>query len=137
MLTVERKYTIHQSSEAVWQKIGDFGAIHKWHPAVSSCTVEVHNGAKQRILLLADGAKLVEQRIDDGKKINSYTYKIIAGPLPVENYQSTLAVVNAEGGSEIRWTGSFTALGCSDDEAKAAIADIYEAGLTAVGALLQ
>lgn len=137
MLTVERKHAIPKSPEVIWKTIGDFGVIHKWHPAVSTCTVEEHQGAKQRVLLLVDGAKLVEQRIDDGKTPNSYTYRIIAGPLPVENYQSTLAVVNTEEGSEIRWTGSFVAIGCSDNEAKAVIAEIYEAGLTAVGTLLR
>lgn len=55
------------------------------------------------------------------------------GPLPVANYSSTLSVkADDDGGAGIKWVGTFDAKGASDDEAKAVIEGIYDAGLNAI-----
>ncbi|MEX6505725.1 SRPBCC family protein [Jiella sp. M17.18] len=120
---------------AVWQTIGSFCDISKWHPAVEKCVESDANGAKRRTLTLAGGGgTLVEEQVsrDDAKM--TYTYKIVEGPLPVENYQSTISVTPAGDGSDISWTGTFDAKGASDDDAKKVIRGIYESGLQSIAA---
>jgi len=63
----------------------------------------------------------------------SLSYKILEGPLPVSNYESTIRVTdNGDGGSKVVWNSTFDANGASDDEAINIITGIYAAGLDAV-----
>ena len=121
-----------QSVDAVWQKIGDFCGISQWHPAVANCTLSADK--KDRTLTLKGGGTIVEHLVRWSDKMHSYTYKIVSGPLPVDNYESTLHVRAAKSGSGsvISWRGHYTAKGASDADAKKAIDGVYDAGLTAL-----
>ena len=116
------------AANAVWAKVGDFCGIAKWHPAVKNCTPSQKDGAAMRLLDLGGGASVLEKLIsrDDAKR--SYSYAIVEGVLPVQNYVSTLTV-NANGaGSTILWTGKFDAKGAPDADAAKLISGIYQAG---------
>ena len=121
-----------QSVDAVWQKVGDFCGIAKWHPAIAKC--ELSSDGKERTLSLKGGGSIVERLVRWNDKAHSYTYKILSGPLPVANYVSTLRVKAAKSGqgSVVSWSGHYAAKGASDAEAKKAIDGVYEAGLTAL-----
>ncbi|HXR20438.1 MAG TPA: SRPBCC family protein [Steroidobacteraceae bacterium] len=124
--------TTSQSVDAVWQKIGDFCGIAQWHPAIAKC--ELTADKKDRTLTLKGGGSIVEHLVRWSNKTHSYTYKIVSGPLPVDNYVSTLRVSAAKSGSGsvISWRGHYTAKGASDADAKKAIDGVYDAGLTAL-----
>jgi hypothetical protein len=124
--------TTSQSVDAVWQKIGDFCGISQWHPAIAKC--ELSADKKDRTLTLKGGGTIVEHLVRWSDKRHSYTYKIVSGPLPVENYESTLRVSAAKSGSGsvISWRGHYAAKGASDADAKKAIDDVYDSGLTAL-----
>src|SRR3984885_11331262 len=121
-----------QSVDAVWQKIGDFCGIGQWHPAIAKC--ELSADKKDRTLTLKAGGTIVEHLVRWSDKTHSYTYKIVSGPLPVENYESTLRVSAAKSGSGsvISWRGHYAAKGASDADAKKAIDGVYDSGLTAL-----
>jgi hypothetical protein len=124
--------TTSQSVDAVWQKIGDFCGIGQWHPAIAKC--ELSADKKDRTLTLKGGGTIVEHLVRWSDKTHSYTYKIVSGPLPVENYESTLRVSAAKSGSGsvISWRGHYAAKGASDADAKKAIDGVYSSGLTAL-----
>jgi hypothetical protein len=124
--------TTSESVDAVWRKIGDFCGIANWHPAVAKC--ELSADKKERTLTLKGGSTLVEHLVSWNDKTHSYTYKIVSGPLPVDNYISTLHVATAKSGSGsvIYWRGQYTAKGASDADAKNAIDGVYSAGLTSL-----
>jgi len=121
-----------QSVDAVWKKIGDFCGISQWHPAVASCTLSADK--KDRTLTLKGGGTIVEHLVRWSNHHHFYTYKIVSGPLPVDNYESTIAVKadKSGSGSVITWNGKYAAKGASDAEAKKAIDGVYDAGLTAL-----
>ncbi len=125
--------TSSQSVDAVWQKIGDFCGISQWHPAIAKC--ELSADKKDRTLTLKGGGTIVEHLVRWSDKMHSYTYKIVSGPLPVDNYVSTIHVSAAKSGSGsvISWRGHYSAkTGATDADAKKAIDGVYDAGLTAL-----
>lgn len=121
--------TTSQPVDAVWQKIGDFCGIANWHPAVAKCDLSADK--KERTLTLKGGGTIVEKLVKWNDANHSYTYKIVSGPLPVADYESTLHVHAAKSGkgSVISWTGHYNAKGASDADAKKTIDGVYDAGI--------
>ncbi len=115
--------------DAMWQKVGDFCGIAKWHPAIAKCDLSADG--KERTLTLKGGGTIVEKLVHWSDKTHSYTYRIVSGPLPVANYESTLRVRAAKSGkgSVVSWRGHYAAKGASDADAKKAIDGVYDAGL--------
>ena len=116
------------SPDQVWSKIGDPGAISSWHPAIAKSTLE----GKARQCTLANGAQIDEaiDHVDDANR--SYSYRIVESPLPVEDYRSTIKVVEADGGCSVEWTSSFDVSAGPAEDTVAMIKDVYAAGLAAL-----
>jgi hypothetical protein len=131
-LEVRQSVEVAASPEQVWQAIGGFCSIAEWHPAVARCAAGEQDGAALRKLTTVDGAMLVERRVQYSEEGMSYSYQIVESPLPVEDYEATLAVMDSAGGSMITWSGEFVAAGAPDAEARTAIEDLYAAGLAAL-----
>ena len=85
-----------------------------------------------RTLALKGGGTIVEEQVERDEAGMSYTYRIIESPLPVANYESTIAVGH-EGGTTIVWTGKFDAKGAPDADAIGVIEGIYQGGLELAG----
>lgn len=133
MVTVAEKVTLDASSEDVWALIGGFGALHAWHPAVAACDTEQDGDASLRRLTLADGSKIVERLTAHDDTARSYTYTILdAGPLPVRNYRSTIAVSGDKSVATVSWSSEFEAEQVPEADAQAAISGVYTAGLVAL-----
>ncbi|MBC8130481.1 MAG: SRPBCC family protein [Rhizobiaceae bacterium] len=133
-LDVDESADIKASPAKVWETIGDFCGIGNWHPAVEKCELGEDAGVATRTLTLAGGGgTLVEALVSRDEAGMTYTYKILSGPLPVDNYQSTITVKADGETSEVDWVGTFDAKGTSDAEAEKVITGIYESGLKAIG----
>ena len=115
-------------AKTVWAVIGNFNALPDWHPAVEKSELKKEDGATVRKLSLMGGGTIEEklEQIDD--KERRYTYTIISGPLPVNNYTSTLSVRDSGKGCSVEWSSDFEAKGAPEGDAVAAITGIYEAG---------
>lgn len=129
-LEVTRSITINAGIDDVRSHAGDFCAISVWHPAVETCEISEEGGTTYRILTLGDGAQIKESH--DGDTANGYSYTIVEGPLPVENYSSTFEAEGDYGSTTITWTSTFDASGATDEEAKDLIAGIYDGGLSSI-----
>lgn len=118
------------SAQRVWDTIGGFNDLAKWHPAVARSEESKSGNTRLRTLHLHGGASLVErlETIDD--KARSYSYNILEGPLPVTRYRSTLRVTEkADGrGCTVEWSSEFEPSGASESDAIKAIRGVYEAG---------
>jgi carbon monoxide dehydrogenase subunit G len=128
-IQVSKSIDVDAPPAKVWETIGDFCGIGDWHPVVEKCELSTKNGKKLRTLSLKGGGTLVEEqgyRDDDDME---YSYSIIDGPLPVENYNSTLEVEPEGAGSKVTWSSTFNAKDVEDAKAEQAIADVYDAGL--------
>ena len=66
---------------------------------VAECVDGKQDGAPMRTLTTTDGAVLVERRVQYSDEGMSYSYQILESPLPVADYESTLAVMDGPEGS--------------------------------------
>jgi uncharacterized protein YndB with AHSA1/START domain len=131
---VERKVVVPASVEEVWRRVGDFGAIKSWHPAIATCDVERNGPQIFRHLRTHDGGEFLEREIaeHDDETDHSYAYEIVWSPLPVSNYQSVFRVVPHEEGARVEWSSHFEADGTTEHEAALVVAGVYEAGLESI-----
>lgn len=125
--------TLHLSVAApdIWNVIGDFNGLARWHPAIEGCQVTGEGVGSIRTLEVVGGLRIVEE-LKDYQPGTSYSYSILEGPLPVKNYFSCLSVSAGPDGSIVTWESSFEADGVPDEIAESAVRDIYMAGLTAI-----
>ncbi|MFK7995854.1 MAG: SRPBCC family protein [Granulosicoccus sp.] len=124
VLMVREKVAFNKTADEVWKRIGDFCAIADWHPAVANCVVE----GETRILTLVDGGAIEEARTDASAM--SYKYTISSGPLPVDHYKASFKIKDKKDGtSMLIWSASFSPKGASEDEAKAVVQGIFDAGI--------
>jgi hypothetical protein len=130
--------TIPASPQAIWDMVGDFGAIAKWHPAIAECHAEGTGPGALRRLTLVNGTTLAErlEEFNDGERY--YSYSLVEGPLPVRDYYATLHVRAAYDApsSTIEWTGAFTARDVPENEAEQLIRSVYQAGIDNLQRLL-
>ncbi len=129
---VERKQTVPATPEQVWAVVGDFGALADWHPGVATCDVERHGEVIHRHIRTVDGGEILERELGDHPDDHSYTYEILSSPLPVRDYRAIFRVVAAPEGSKVIWSSTFEPADVSVEEAAAAIAAIYDAGLASI-----
>ncbi len=136
-LKVKEEVVIREVCDVVWPHIKNFADMHKWHPAVFSVDAKGGNepGAT-RVLTLGDanGPKVYEELVKYSNKAQSLTYtitKVDPKVLPVKNYQARLRTEKEGSRCEVDWQGTFDNADPSmtDEEAKAAVAGVYRAGL--------
>lgn len=116
-------------AQAVWAVIGGFNALPSWHPAVAASELSEAAGGKVRTLSLKGGGSIEErlEQADDGAR--RYSYSIVASPLPVSDYLSTLSVKDTGSGCTVEWSGEFKPDGAPETAAVDTVRQIYEAGL--------
>lgn len=158
---VKETIFINASPEQVWELVGDFGGLHKWHPAVASTELK---GENMRLLTLkAEGNPTITEELDklneekmmmvykieDMSVVKTIQFNSQETPyytLPVTNYKSWLTVKAKDGGSEVMWKGKFyrsfmanppVPEGQSDQDAVNAITGVYTSGLNNLKAILE
>ena len=136
-INVSRETVINQPRDIVWETMGHFNALEKWHPAVVSSQI---SGADvpTRLLILGDGS-IVREELIDYRENSAYTYKIVGGPFPVKNYISTISVEDVGGTrTRVTWKGSFDpADGVSRQESEKTMVGVYEGGLSNLKKILR
>ena len=110
--------------DVLWEKIGDFLALDRWMAGIPPMESE-KDGTVRRI---GSGANaIVEELVERGDR--AYTYRILAGPLPVKDYVCTLSVVPSGDGSLVEWKSTFEPNGVPEEQAVTIVRGIYTAGL--------
>ncbi|TDL91730.1 SRPBCC family protein [Vibrio vulnificus] len=124
---------IPASPDQVWQLIGGFDSLPNWLPYIPSS--KLSQGARVRHLANPDGDTIVERLEVFNNKERYYTYSIMEAPFPITDYLSTIHVREIADDcktSLVEWSGSFTPVGVSDEEAINLFHGIYEEGLKAL-----
>jgi len=128
-ITVTQELTTRP--ERVWQRIGNPAHLAGWHPAIASS--DMSSDGRVRTCVLADGATITEEIVRHDDDAREYTYRIVGGPLPVENYLSTLRVVAMPAGCAVTWESEFAvAAGAPVAEVEGMIRSVFEAGLSSL-----
>jgi hypothetical protein len=89
-----------------------------------------------RTLTLPGGLELQErlEAFDDAARCLQYS--IISGPLPFEDYLSTVEIREDGDGCHVEWSSTFEPKGVAEEQAGAMIEGIYRGGIKGVrGAL--
>ncbi|GAB1823614.1 SRPBCC family protein [Herbidospora sp. RD11066] len=121
------------SPQQVWDLIGGFHALPDWLPYIPESTPLA--GGRERRLLNPDGGVIVERMMAFSEAERHYTYAIVEAPFPVVGYLSTLRVnpvPGREDAAEVLWSGLFTPVGVSEEEAVDLFTGIYRDGLNAL-----
>ena len=130
MASVSMSTTLPVPARTVWDAIGGFNSLAKWHPAVAKSEEEKEGTATVRRLTLHGGGTIVERLDAKDDRQRTYTYSILEGPLPVAGYTAKLHVAETNDGRSctVEWSSAFEPSGASEPEAVKVIRGIYEAG---------
>ena len=130
MAKVSLSTTLPVPARTVWDAIGGFNSLAKWHPAVAKSEETKEGTATIRRLTLHGGGSIVERLEGKDDKKRTYSYSILAGPLPVVGYKAQLHVEQSKDGKScnVEWSSTFEPAGASEPEAVKVIRGIYEAG---------
>ena len=133
MTAVNETISLDATASEVWSSIGDFDGLASWHPVVASSEADKEGASRLRHLTLGDGSKITERLDSHDDDERAYTYSILdAGPLPVRDYQSTIAVTENGSGATVSWSSSFEPQEVAEADAQAAISGVYTAGFAAL-----
>jgi hypothetical protein len=123
------------SARSVWETIGGFNDLAKWHPAVARSEESKSGNTRIRTLHLHGGGTLVERLETIDENARSYSYSILEGPLPVARYRSNLHVSEKPDGRgcTVEWSSEFEPSGAPESEAVKVIRGVYEAGFNNLG----
>lgn len=97
------------SPDAVWKELADFGGIGVWGPGIASCKVDGSGVGAVRSIEMPGGVVMQERLESLSDSDRTFTYSIIAGPLPVKNYLATVKVSAVGDGSRVDWGATFDA----------------------------
>ncbi|NGZ87054.1 SRPBCC family protein [Duganella aceris] len=118
-------------ADTVWQLIGGFDSLPDWLPYIPQSVLS--EGGRVRHLANPNGDPIVERLVAFDETGRSYSYAILQAPFPVKDYVATLRVNDAGAkAAQVEWSGSFTPVGVSDQEATRLFQGIYEDGLRAL-----
>ncbi|SQF99114.1 Polyketide cyclase / dehydrase and lipid transport [Paucimonas lemoignei] len=113
MATVEYNELIDNPADQAWKVLRQFGGIAQWHPGITRSQIEGELaddtvGAIRR-LELADGGIIRERllSLSDSGRTLSYTFE--QSPLPLDNYQAQVKVVQTATASQcaVHWSATF------------------------------
>lgn len=138
LLSLDESIELADEAADVWQRIGRFDDM-SWHPAIARLEMldrmPIKAGAR-RLLTTGDDAQLLEVLVSYSDAERTYHYRIKTSPLPLTDYDSTIAVETlAKGGCLVRWCCTFrnpVGTGLDDDAVRAIVSGIYRAGLNAL-----
>lgn len=131
MAKVQVETTLQVPASAVWNMIGGFNELARWHPAVvKSEEIGDKGGVVSRRLTLSDGGVILSELEEHDDKARTYSYSVVETMLPVAGYRVRLHVrALADGYScTVAWTSEFEASGTPESDAVKLIRGLYEVG---------
>ena len=124
---VEVSASFAASSDALWSVVGDFGALHRWHPWVPACVLSADG--QTRVLRAGEEVVAVERLLEQTER--SHTYTVDQGPFPMTAYRATLCVTEMAEGCRLHYRGECVADGAPERVA-AQLRRFFEVGFSAL-----
>lgn len=136
MVRIQEQRTVPAPADQVWSDLRTFRGIERFLPPIQRSEVDGDGPGAIRVCTMEDGGKLEErlERVDDDRR--ELEYSILDGPMPLENYRSTMQV-REEGPSSctVIWTCTFDALDGADAELETSMSQLYASGLDGLAEL--
>ncbi len=109
---------IEAAPDVVWQKVGDFGGLEAFFPALESFRLE----GDDRVIGMF-GMEIRERLLGKDDAARTITYSVVDG-VPVDSHTATISVEEEDGGSRVIWAYDVT-----PDEMAPIFGDTYKAAL--------
>ena len=113
MVKVYVSSVVDTPAERVWERVRDFNALPKWHPAIADSRIEGNLPADKvgciRSFHTRDGGLIRERLLALSDYDFSCTYAILESPMGVSNYMATIRLVPITDGNRTfcEWTAEF------------------------------
>lgn len=110
-LRVSKSVIVHATPAIVWEHVGNFDALNKWHQGVTK--VEILAGAgnvigTERRVTLGSGATATEKLVGFDAKHHRFRIMMTGGTFPVSGYTSVFSIKAAgKNRSKVTWSGKF------------------------------
>jgi len=131
MARVSEAARLYVPAERVWETVGSFADIDRWHPAVLTSESEAAGTQSERRLDLGADAPLVELLEAHDDERMAYRTRFREGPLPVSEMTAELRVKADDANScTVEWSAELEpAPGAEEGDAVAALRDHFRRGL--------
>ena len=127
---------IQSSKKNVWDIVGPFDKISSWFDGIVKTEMKTSsNGNSVRTLTLENEAVLSDELVDE--KDFSYTYKIIEGELPFENYVATVGVKDSEDGVSLYYEASIDVSPENRDDSVTFLEGLYTGAFKKVQSMVE
>ncbi|WP_200916157.1 SRPBCC family protein [Jeongeupia sp. HS-3] len=105
-IVLEQKFDV--SAEKAWGKIGTFCSIEHWQSLVRDCLVEERSDGIYRVVVMKNDSAYTERLETFSQSDRSFSYSILSGPLPVNQYRSELKIESRGNESKLIWRAWYT-----------------------------
>lgn len=106
-----REITVPATPHRVWDLVGRFDAIHRWHPDVPqpSLTGDPAAPGTRRVFGAGTQQEMTEELISVDDQARRMVYRLVDPAFPITGHTAEIVVHSADGGSRVTWTASFDA----------------------------
>lgn len=119
----------------VWERVRDFNALPRWHPAIRESRIENGEASDKvgcvRDFRLQNGDRIREKLLGLSDYDFFCTYSILESPMPLTEYVATLRLTPVTDGNRTfaEWTAEFDcAVEAADDLVGNIGANVFQAG---------
>ena len=138
MTTISATAAIPAPIDQVWEVVGDWTGISKWHPFVEKSELgegpPADTAGATRVCTLADGAALKETQVERSDQNFMYAYSITDAPMPIRNHKGVVQLrpITDTNQTFAEWTTEFEADGNVVEMIKGMFEAAIPAGLSAL-----
>jgi len=109
------EHEIDAAADVVWPVISDFGGIDRFMPGLEKVEVQGQGVGAIRTVSTAGGGRIQERLESFDPKARSFSYSLLPGAVPVQNYRATVKVAESgPGKSRVQWSARFDAPGMTE-----------------------
>jgi hypothetical protein len=121
---------IAENSADLWDEIGAFGAVARWHPMLAKVESEGDREGCKRVAEGRDGSRQTERLIEFAPKQHFYRYRMEATAMPVDDYVGELRIEDcADHTSRVVWSAKFKLRSARAADATDTVRSFLKAGL--------
>ena len=109
-INITRSVALNLKPDLAWGIVKDFSGLHRWHPGFTD--TELIQGANGklgalRVVAMKDGPRVSDQLLQYSEQSKRYRYRMVASPMPVEDYVGAISVRSKGKTSIVTWSVSF------------------------------
>lgn len=142
--TITRSVRLATAPSAVWDLVGDFAGIHRWHPETTEPVLRdpAAPGGEpdptapgvERVFGGGTDAEFVERLVARDAVARRIAYTIPDPPFPITDHLAVVSISGPDAGpSDVVWSASFTSTPETAKQLEAGLGDgVFQVGLDAL-----